>query len=246
MKIFRADLHVHSVLSPCGDLEMSPTNIIKAAKKKGLDIIGITDHNTTLHCELMKKLGAENDIFVLTGSEVNTKEEVHCLTFFETPELLNDFQKYIDEMLPFIPNKPERFGHQVVVDEYENILKEIESLLFVGINQSIGELRKKVTDLNGIFIPAHVNRQHSGILSQLGFIPKDLNPDAIEIFAPTSIREVLLKYPELAQYNYIKNSDAHQIDRIGAVYSEFFIESISFEEIRKALRGIDGRKIILK
>jgi len=56
MKTYRADLHIHSVLSPCGDLDMSPVNIVEEASRKGLDIIGITDHNTTRHTGLVKRL----------------------------------------------------------------------------------------------------------------------------------------------------------------------------------------------
>jgi predicted metal-dependent phosphoesterase TrpH len=77
MKIFRADLHIHTVLSPCGDLGMSPANIISEAVQKGIDIIGITDHNTTRHCKLISRLAAEKGIFVMQGAEVTTKEEVH-------------------------------------------------------------------------------------------------------------------------------------------------------------------------
>ncbi|MGC9343178.1 MAG: PHP domain-containing protein, partial [Bacteroidales bacterium] len=89
MEEFRADLHIHSVLSPCGDLEMSPVKLVETAAAKGLDIIGITDHNTTLHCRLVKELGEEQGIFVLTGVEVNTKEEIHCLAFFEKDQDLS-------------------------------------------------------------------------------------------------------------------------------------------------------------
>ena len=46
---FKADMHIHSVLSPCGDIEMSPSAIVAQAKAKGLDIIGLTDHNSTLN-----------------------------------------------------------------------------------------------------------------------------------------------------------------------------------------------------
>ena len=83
MKKYRADLHIHTVLSPCGDLEMSPVNIVQKAKERSLNILGISDHNSTLHAPLIKKLAAKEGILVLMGAEVTTKEEVHCLCFFE-------------------------------------------------------------------------------------------------------------------------------------------------------------------
>jgi predicted metal-dependent phosphoesterase TrpH len=117
MRDFRADLHIHTVLSPCGDLRMSPANIISEAVKKGIDIIGITDHNTTKHCGLISRLAAQHGIFTMTGAEVTTKEEVHCLAFFENSDTLEIFQNYLDDNLPEIMNVPEIFGDQVEVDE---------------------------------------------------------------------------------------------------------------------------------
>ena len=91
MNQYRADLHIHTVLSPCADLEMTPANIVNRAKEKGLQIIGITDHNSIKNALLVKKLAQKTGIFVLTGAEVTTKEEVHCLAFFEFENQLEQF-----------------------------------------------------------------------------------------------------------------------------------------------------------
>jgi PHP family Zn ribbon phosphoesterase len=244
MKIFKADLHIHTVLSPCGDLEMSPKRIVQEAKFKNLDIIGITDHNSTRHGDLIKKMAAEVDLFVLTGAEVTTKEEVHCLTFFENPDNLEKFQQYLEKWLPPVKNKPNWFGYQVIVDKDENVIDEEPYLLISGINQSITEVRKKVSDLGGLFIPAHINRPNNSIFSQLGFLPNDLNPDALEIDARTNRKQVLEDYPQFAKYTLLKDSDSHMPERIGAVYNQFRIEERSFDEIRKALHRIDGREVV--
>jgi len=148
--IFRADLHIHTVLSPCGDLEMSPINIVNKAKDRGLDIIGVTDHNSTLHGALVRKLAEEKGIYTLTGVEVTSREEVHCLAFFENDLLLEEFQQYIDKAIMRIPNNVEKFGYQVVVDEDEQIIEQVEHLLIVSINRSIEEIEQKVHELGGI------------------------------------------------------------------------------------------------
>ena len=246
MNLYRADLHIHTVLSPCGDLEMSPGNIIARAKELKLDIIGITDHNTTRHCVLTRKLGAANGIFVLMGAEVTTKEEVHCLTFFDTTESLEEFQRYLSAHLPFVKNKPSIFGYQVVVDEEENIVDEIDSLLIVGLDQSIDQVKAKVHELNGLFIPAHVDRQRHGILSQLGFMPDDLKPDAVEIYGKVTKEVFLSMHPEFSNYVLIKNSDAHFPEHICQRFSSFLLDHISFDEISMALRKEHGREVIIE
>jgi 3',5'-nucleoside bisphosphate phosphatase len=244
MKIFNADLHIHTVLSPCGDLEMSPGKIVQMAVQKKLDVIGITDHNSTRHAILTRNIASKHGIFVMTGAEVTTREEVHCLTFFDNPDCLNEFQLYIKKWLPPVKNKPNWFGYQVVVDEKENIIDEEPYLLITGINQSITEVRQKVLELEGLFIPAHINRPNNSIFSQLGFIPVGLNPDAIEIDARFTRSNSILKHPELAHFTLLKDSDSHNLERIGAVYNQLMMEEASFEEIRKALHRIEGREVV--
>ncbi len=242
---FRADLHIHSVLSPCGDLDMSPSRIISEAGKKGLDIIGVTDHNTIRHCNLIMELGKENGIFVLPGAEVNTREEVHCLTFFESIFQLEIFQKYLDQNLPDIQNDPALFGHQVEVNRNEEIIYEEKKSLFSSIDQSLEQVYDKVKDLNGIFIPAHVDRNKNSIYSQLGFLPSGLDPDAIEVSWRTEINDFLKKHEELKAYTIITSSDAHFPEDIARVWSIFRMKERSFAEIKLALQMKTGRKVII-
>lgn len=158
MNRFKADLHIHTVLSPCGDLEMSPSNIIRAAKSKQLDLIGITDHNTTRQCAVIRELGLKEGIYVLCGTEVTTKEEAHCLAFFDTTESLEAFQDYLDAHLPKVKNNPDLFGYQVAVDADDNIFFEEDRSLLSAIDQSIEKIEETIHSLNGIFIPAHINK----------------------------------------------------------------------------------------
>lgn len=245
MKIYKADIHIHTVLSPCGGLDMSPVNIVSKAREKELDIIGITDHNSTRHCELVRRLAEKEGIFVFTGAEVTTKEEVHCLTFFETTGSLNNFQDYINRHLPYVKNNPAKFGHQVVVDENENILEEIDPLLIMAINQSVEQVKAKVAELDGIFIPAHIDRQRFGLISQLGFVPGELNADAFEVANPQTLHQLFQIYPELMRNNFVTSSDAHRLAQIGSRTTNFKLNGLSFQEIRKALHNIEGREVII-
>jgi PHP family Zn ribbon phosphoesterase len=245
MNTYRADLHLHTVLSPCGDLEMSPANIISKACEKGLDIIAITDHNSTKHCKLIKKMAEPAGIFVLMGAEVTTREEVHCLTFFENDSQIDEFQQYLEAHLPPIQNNIEKFGYQVVVDENENILEQVDYLLLSALDQSVEQIEKKVHSLGGIFIPAHIDRPSYSIISQLGFIPSGLLIDGIEISANCKLQSAIPLIPKLLEKSIIRSSDAHYIQDVGKVFTVFEMECRTFSEIKKALRNTMGCKVSL-
>lgn len=230
--MYKADLHIHTVLSPCGDLEMSPVNIVKKAKEKGLDIIGITDHNTTLHAALISDLAKREGIFTLMGAEVTSKEEVHCLAFFETDVLLAEFQVFLDDAIMKIPNDTEKFGYQVVVNEEEDIINQIDHLLIVSIDKSLEQIESMVHRLGGIFVLAHIDKKKNSIISQLGFIPDDLNIEGIEFSKHANIDEYVARKKYLEKYKYIQSSDAHYIDEIACVYTEIDCYELNFRSIK--------------
>jgi hypothetical protein len=245
MRYFRADLHIHSVLSPCGDLEMSPRNIVSIAKARGLDIIAITDHNSTLHGTVIRELAKPHGITVLYGAEVTTREEVHCLCIFEEEYQREAFQNFINVNLPKIANDPNHFGYQVVVNEFDEILQEVDDLLISALNVSIDEVEQFVHSLNGLFIPAHVDRPIYSLISQLGFIPPDLNFDALEIFRTTNPSDFLSENKQLVNPTLVKNSDSHYTNQIGTVFTQFLIEEPSIAELKMAFLKQDGRDVII-
>jgi len=244
MNKYQADLHIHTVLSPCGSLQMSPDTIIQRAKEQKLDIIGIADHNTTLQAPLIKRLAEESGILALCGVEINTKEEVHCLAFFENDDELNQFQKYLDDNLPVVKNKPELFGDQVWVDEENNIVGEEERLLIIGLNRSLDEVAAEVKRLNGIFIPAHVDKPRFSVTSQLGFLAADVPVTCLEVSRNVKLEEFRGKHKWVENYNLISSSDAHIPEDIGKAYVTLQLESMSFQEVKKALEGRENRKIL--
>lgn len=244
MNIYRADLHIHTVLSPCGDLNMSPANIINEAIRKGLEIIGITDHNSTRHCSLVSRLGSEKGIFVMQGAEVTTKEEVHCLVFFEKSDALDLLQGYLDRNLPDIKNDPLVFGDQVAVNENEEIIYTEEKLLINATAIAMNDLEAFVHRNNGIFIPAHIDRPVNSVYSQLGFLPENMEADALEINARGLTGHFAKSNPEILSMRLITGSDAHYIHQIGSGYITFMLNEPTFEEVRMALKDINNRKII--
>lgn len=234
MRPFRADLHIHSLLSPCGSLEMSPREIIARAIKRGLDMIAVSDHNSTYHCELAVALGREAGITVLRAAEVTSAEDVHSLVILPDEASTLSFQEWIDSRCAHMPHNPDIFGDQVVIDMDENIIREVDFFLPAALNASIDEVESAAHSRGGLFIPAHIDRPAMGILGQLGFIPDDLYCDAVEVVG--MVPEIL--------YAVIRNSDAHIPEHIGRRHTDYMLESPSFAELAKALRGEDGRFVI--
>lgn len=237
MPLFNADLHIHTCLSPCGDLDMSPVNIVKTAKKKGIDIIAITDHNTTHNVQTCVEIGKDEGVFVIPGCEVNTQEEVHCLAYFPDLETLNEFQRYLDEYLPDVKNDVNFFGYQVAVDKKERIIYEEQRALFMGIEQDIESVEKRVHALGGIFVPAHIDRVKNSVFSQLGFIPFDLQYDALEISWRVKPEDFFYMHPELAAKKILRNSDAHYLPEIGKVYMTFDLEDLNWNSFERSIKN---------
>lgn len=243
LKSYRADLHIHTVLSPCGDIYMSPSAIIEQAKKLHLDIIAITDHNSTRQVKVTQELGKENGILVIGGVEITTQEEAHALAYFETEEQLNTFQEYLDQHLPKIPNDEERFGYQLIVDRDEDIIGEEEYLLLSAIDADLDTLYNKVHEIGGLFVPAHVNKPASSLMSQLGFIPPDIKADALEISKHVKKEDFLKKFAYLKKFMFTKSSDAHYLHIIGEVHCILNMYDLTFDEFRRTLHGDEGRYI---
>jgi 3',5'-nucleoside bisphosphate phosphatase len=242
---FKADLHIHTVLSPCGSLEMSPVNIVNVAIDKKLDIIAITDHNSTKQIEIVQKVAKNRNILVIGGVEVNSLEEVHCLAYFENGDQLALFQEFIDHHLIKVKNKPQHFGYQVVVDENEKIIIEEPWLLINALDVGLDLIEKKVHSLEGLFIPAHIDRKYNGIIGHLGFVPSSLLCDGFEL-SSNAKKGDWAQSPNLPHDPVlIRNSDAHWPEAIASQYSKFQMEELSFDEIRKAFRNEEGRNIII-
>ena len=243
LNTYRADLHIHTVLSPCGDLYMSPSAIIEQAKKLHLDVIAITDHNSTRQVKVTQQIGKENGILVIGGVEITTQEEAHALAYFETDEQLDAFQEFLDEHLPHIPNDEERFGYQLIVDREEEILGEEEWLLISALDVDLDTLYEKVHEIGGLFVPAHVNKPASSLMSQLGFVPPDIKADALEISKHIKKEDFLRKFAVLKKFDNTKSSDAQFLHIIGEVHCVLNMYDLTFDEFRKTLRGEDGRYI---
>lgn len=203
------DLHIHSALSPCSDDDMTLNNIINMACIKELDLIAITDHNTVKQLKSMKKL-TKNKIDFLYGVEIQTKENIHVLGYFNNELHLDEIQDYLDNHLIKTLNNPDFYGNQIIYNEKDEIIDYEKYLLISSLDQSVEEVTKMIHQFDGKAVLAHVKRKY-GILNELGYIPEDLDFDGIEI-NNMKHKDILLKeYPFLKDKIWLINSDAHHL-----------------------------------
>ena len=242
LRTFRAELHVHTVLSPCAEVEMIPPLIVQQAIENQINIIAITDHNATANIRAVQKAALGTKLTVLAGMELQTIEEVHSLCLFEDVSQAEIFQKIVSQALPPIKNQPEHFGEQFVVDETGDFICREEQLLIASTDITLSQAWRFVTELGGLFIPAHVNRKAFGLIENLGFIPTDIPLLAVEISRHLNSHAATSQFPQLEGFTLLKGGDAHRLDEfLGA--NEFFIEAPSIKEIKLALSSQKGRNI---
>ncbi|WP_432408900.1 PHP domain-containing protein [Wukongibacter sp. M2B1] len=230
MKLFY-DLHIHSALSPCGDNDMSPMNIVNMSIIKGLDVIAITDHNSVKNCLPCLEAAKGNDIIVIPGMEIQTKEEVHLICLFRDIDCALEFGGIVDELMPDIPNKPDFFGEQLVFDINGNNVDKESRLLVSSVNMSIDKVFSTVGGLNGIVIPAHVDKRNYSIISNLGFLPVNLDIKTIELSKNCNREDFIRKNKYLENYKIITNSDAHYLGDISEPINYMKVESKDIESI---------------
>ena len=248
--ILRADFHIHSCLSPCGDLAMSPSVIAKTLRARGIALAALTDHNSALNCPAFKIACEREGVVPLFGMEAQTSEEVHILCLFSRLSTALDFGAELYAMLPNIINQPEKTGDQVFVNEDDEVLGEVEKYLVVSTAYDIYSLADRVHALGGLVIPAHADRMAFSLTSQLGYIP-DGEWDAIEMLRPPAPADESAapsnKFGAFPRKPVTQSSDAHFVEHIARRSFALDIESASLvqangdtdiEQVRRALQKL--------
>jgi 3',5'-nucleoside bisphosphate phosphatase len=242
MRIFSCDLHIHTCLSPCAELDMHPSAIVRKALEKKIDVIAICDHNASENAGYVINAAKGTPLVVLPGMEVTSMEEVHMIALFENLEALQTLQKTVYENLAG-KNDEDVFGVQAVVNELGEVEGFNPRLLIGATGLSLNRLVDAVHGLGGLAVPSHIDREMFGLLGQLGFVPPDAAFDALEIYARTGIKKARELYPELSGHTFITSSDAHYISDIGSSPTGLFLEAPTLAEIGLALKAKAGRRV---
>ncbi len=228
---------------------MSPRAIAAAALAAGLHLIALTDHNSARNVPAFEAACRAAGIAALYGCEVTTSEEVHVLALFADT---GTAVRFGDEMTASLPRRgaASRFDEdQVVVDEDEVVTEMLDTPLTAATTFSLSRVGRRIHELGGLFIPAHIDRWTFSVWSQLGFLPPD-DYHAVEMIAPPvtpSGRSALGRADEPVRpdgappridpgpYPVIASSDAHYPADVGSRYTEFEAPGPGFAALEAAL-----------
>jgi predicted metal-dependent phosphoesterase TrpH len=238
LKKFVADLHIHTCLSPCAEVDMTPLRIVDKAVSEGLDIVAISDHNSAENVEVAMKLALRKGLALLPAMEVTSSEEVHVLAVFGSQGDAYRMQEIVYQYM--ITGIGGGWGEQVIVNEHDEVLGFSDKPLFSATSLSLGALVREIHSIGGLAIASHIDRDAFSVIGQLGFIPDDVEFDAFEVMRPANAGSLRSLYPETP---HLSSSDAHSLGDIGRRTSSFYMEEASFNEVGKALKGIEGRSV---
>jgi PHP family Zn ribbon phosphoesterase len=243
LRIYKSDLHIHTCLSPCADLFMTPKRIIEKAQERGLDIIAICDHNSSENVNYVFEAAIKSGITIIAGMEITTSEEVHILGLFSDYQHLMKIQTKIYDGLEG-KNNEDLFGIQAIVNQYDEVMGFNNKLLIGASSMTLKQVVACIHRNGGIAISSHIDRESFGILGKLGFIPDKLPLDAIE-FSPQvdNIKAMFERNPELENYPLLYSSDAHRLEEIGSSYTAMLLANPTFQEIKLALKEKCNRQL---
>lgn len=232
------DLHIHSCLSPCGDDEMTPYNLVNMAKIFGYDIIALTDHNSCLNCPSAVEIGKKIGITVVPGMEICTSEEIHAICLFADVDTALRFSDYVSQHMPPIKNKEKIFGNQLVMDCEDGIIERYETLLTTATDISIDYLPELVETYGGICYPAHIDRSSYSIIASLGDFNEELKVNCFEMTLNGDEDHYRSNYPATVNKLLIRSSDAHYLENMLEPTQSIELEENTADALIKKLKGI--------
>lgn len=208
------DLHIHSCLSPCGDDDMTPANIVGMAALKGLDVIALTDHNTCRNCAPAMAEAEKHGLLLIPGMELTTMEEVHIVCLFRTIEAALDFDAYVYGRLMKIPNDEKIFGRQEIYGADDRVIGSEPNLLINATDIEFDAVHELVGRYGGVMFPAHLDKSTTSLISNLGFIPEGSRFNTAELRDMKNLHRLRAQHPYLSSCRIISNSDAHYLEHI--------------------------------
>lgn len=241
MNKYYYDLHVHSCLSPCADDDNTPNNIAGMAALSGLNIVALTDHNTTKNCPAFFEAARRYGIVAVAGMELTTSEDIHVICLFPTLHDAMRFGDEVDRHRILVKNRPEIFGEQLILDGEDNLIGKEEHLLSNATTISVEDAPELVRAFGGVCYPAHIDREANGIIAVLGTMPPTPKFDCVEFHNASKIAEYTERYGLSGKLSVVC-SDAHYLTDIKdkEIFFELDDEPYSSERVRSEMFKLLG------
>ena len=220
------DFHLHSCLSPCGDADMTPNNIVNMAKLLGLDVIALTDHNSCRNCEAAVEVGKQVGVCVVPGMELSTCEDIHVVCLFPDTEKAMAFSHYVREHTQHIPNRAEIYGAQQVLNSRDECIGEEADLLLLATEIGFEQVYDLVREFGGFAYPAHIDRDSYSVTAILGDLPPECNHGFAEMSFDADEKTLRALY-SLEGVEFIQSSDAHYLENMKEATNYLELEELT-------------------
>ena len=237
------DLHMHSCLSPCGDDDMTPANLVGMAAVKGLDVIALTDHNSCRNCPAAMYHGANYGVTVIPGMELTTEEEVHVVCLFPSLDSALAFDGIVSRRLMPVPNREGIFGKQQIMNERDEVIGTAPNLLINATDISFDEAFSLAASCGGIAYPAHVDKTSTSLLSNLGFVPPESTFTCAEFHDFKNLHRIRREHPYFENCRVICCSDAHYLEDIHEPEYQIYAVSREIPDILAALARPENDRV---
>ena len=216
-------------------MDMTPNNLVNMAKLLGLDVIALTDHNTSRNCAAAMAVGREIGLTVIPGMELTTAEDIHAVCLFPTLEKAMAWDEYVDVHRIKIRNRSDIYGRQVLMNENDEEVGELEHLLLPATEIPITSAYQTVKSFGGICFPAHIDRDSLSILSVLGEIDAACGFKTAELADKSKLEALRRLHPILDTLHLVTDSDAHYLENMRDAENVLEAEENSPEAVLRAL-----------
>jgi len=130
----RIDLHAHSTAS---DGTQSPAEVVAAARDAGLDVVALTDHDTTSGWDEAQRAARELGVGLVRGTEVSARSRgtsIHLLSYLQDPThpaLADELARVRDARVSRARQMVARIGKDLPVT-WEDVLEQATGDVVVG------------------------------------------------------------------------------------------------------------------
>lgn len=203
-------------------------------------MIAICDHNSAGNVAATQE-AAGGDIAVLAGMEITTAEEVHVVGLFANAGAACAVGTEVEATLPAARGGRVRLGEQLLMDARGQVVGTETRMLGAasafGLTETVGLIHTH----GGLAVAAHVDRPSFSVMSQLGFLPPEVDFDAVEVSAAGAGAG---RDAAFASWGLpvLVSSDSHFLSDLGSCRTWLEMEAPCFSELALALRGVGGRR----